>query len=241
MNLHYDVDFHVGSLISEGGAGTVHECKPLEGSLLNDRAQGEPVVVKIMSESVVSMAEGERRAFFQEVSVAWRFKDHVNVAKVYGFCVKPACIIMRRYQYGDLNDFIIAEGILTDYYDYSKSAIVDVMKQVCAAVGYMHATGFAHCDIKPGNILMDLRNYKLQALLTDFGLARVLDAKAIKVEGYEPAETLGASITYASPEVLQRFIMRKHEDEPNSKIWKAGDIYALSMTLCKMLKRTNVW
>jgi serine/threonine protein kinase len=48
-----------------------------------------------------------------------------------------------------------------------------LMKQVSEAVGYAHEQGVIHRDLKPANILLDEDR---KAVVTDFGIAKMLDA-----------------------------------------------------------------
>jgi hypothetical protein len=45
-----------------------------------------------------------------------------------------------------------------------------IFRQVCEALAYVHAKGIRHCDLKPGNILLDARG---RALVADFGQAHL--------------------------------------------------------------------
>jgi serine/threonine protein kinase len=45
-----------------------------------------------------------------------------------------------------------------------------LFKQITAALAYVHAKGIRHCDLKPGNILLDARG---RALIGDFGQAHL--------------------------------------------------------------------
>jgi len=52
---------------------------------------------------------------------------------------------------------------------------VEVMRQLCAGVAHIHARGYVHGDLKPGNVMMWAG---LSPQITDFGLARVAGAAA---------------------------------------------------------------
>ncbi len=52
------------------------------------------------------------------------------------------------------------------------STVRAVMLQLADALGYAHARGLVHRDIKPSNVLVDAGGH---CLLTDFGLARMLE------------------------------------------------------------------
>jgi hypothetical protein len=45
-----------------------------------------------------------------------------------------------------------------------------LFRQVTAALAYVHAKGIRHCDLKPGNVLLDVRG---RALVADFGQAHL--------------------------------------------------------------------
>ncbi len=53
----------------------------------------------------------------------------------------------------------------------SYAAVARMLKEVARALDYAHAKGVVHRDVKPDNILMELRSGR--ALVSDFGIARV--------------------------------------------------------------------
>ena len=84
------------------------------------------------------------------------------------------------YEYGvlDGSPYLVMEyipgGILKDRIagpvEYQQ-AIAWVLP-IADALGYAHAHGIVHRDVKPGNILINQDN---QPILTDFGIAKILE------------------------------------------------------------------
>lgn len=112
----------------------------------------------------------------------------------------------------------------------SLQEILRIIRDVAAALDYAHAHGIIHRDVKPANIMLR-REERLAALtgavpftavLTDFGVARMLEG--VQITG------TGAAIgtpDYMSPEQAQ--------GEP---ALPASDVYALGIVLYEMLTGT---
>jgi serine/threonine-protein kinase len=56
------------------------------------------------------------------------------------------------------------------------AARLAVFRQVCAGLGGAHAAGVVHRDLKPQNVLVEVRDGVTVARVTDFGVAKVIDA-----------------------------------------------------------------
>jgi len=92
--------------------------------------------------------------------------------------------------------------------------ILNVIRSICSALHYAHQVGMVHCDIKPGNIMIDQHG---KVLLSDFGIARMSDAATATMVG------LGTP-AYMAPEQA-----RGLDPSPQT------DIYALGIVLYEML------
>src|SRR5262249_55097542 len=73
-------------------------------------------------------------------------------------------------------------------------AQIDLIIQMLQALAYLHRQRILHCDLKPGNVLVN--NGEVKVL--DFGLALVAQKKEQKIE-----ERVVGTIAYMSPELLQ--------------------------------------
>lgn len=115
------------------------------------------------------------------------------------------------------------------------------MKALASAFDYMHQNDYAHCDIKLDNVLLDAnpQTKLLMPQVTDFGIARVLDAKELLVKAFELSTLKGLSISYAAPETFARF--RSKQQEMRAVVWTRGDVYSYAMVLKEMLCRAPVW
>jgi serine/threonine-protein kinase len=93
-------------------------------------------------------------------------------------------------------------------------AVARILAQVARAVADAHAARVVHCDVKPGNILLE-RGDAERAYLIDFGMGRDLDAMPASRQ-----VTLEGTVLYMPPEKLAG----RTADE------SLCDIYALGAT-----------
>lgn len=94
--------------------------------------------------------------------------------------------------------------------------IICVTAQVAAALDHAHAQNIVHCDLKPGNILLDGRG---NAYLGDFGIAQPAAGKEALPEG---------TYAYMAPEVAG-----------GVQATPASDVYALGVVVFEMLAGTR--
>jgi serine/threonine protein kinase len=98
--------------------------------------------------------------------------------------------------------------------------VVRLMANAADALGFAHGRDILHRDVKPGNLLLDVRGH---VWLTDFGLARQVS----------PDVTLGDRVgtpRYMASELLA-------DDDHRTRVGPEADVYALGATLYELLAR----
>ncbi len=96
---------------------------------------------------------------------------------------------------------------------------VELITKVARTIHYAHEHGILHRDIKPGNILLDLKG---EPHLTDFGLARLVESESTVTR---TLEVLGTP-SYMAPEQAAG---------NNTNLTKATDVYGLGAVLYQLL------
>ena len=114
---------------------------------------------------------------------------HPNIVPIYAVtCNGPLpYIVMPLVGGGSLQQRIEREGPL------SIGEILSIGLQIAEALIAAHQQGIIHRDIKPGNILIDEGGHRV--MLSDFGLARVLDDASMTASGM-----VSGTPNYMSPE-----------------------------------------
>ncbi len=152
------------------------------------------------------------RRFKQEAHVIAKL-EHRNIVPVYDFGEQDGTtyLVMRYLQAGTVKD-ILAYGPLP------LPDAARLVADVAAGLDYAHVQGkgIIHRDVKPSNILVDKQGH---AYLTDFGLAKVLEA-SIELTG---SGTLLGTPTYMAP-----------EQTLGKPVTPQTDVYALGVVLYEM-------
>jgi len=194
------------SEISRGALTTVYKARHLNLDRL--------VLLKVLNKQWL----GERdllNRFRREARISARLQ-HKNIVNVYDFKVSEELVyISLEYVEGQsLLDYIKANKPV------SVSIAQSILKDILNALDYAHKNGVTHRDIKPANIMLDA---KLQARLTDFGLAAFADAPAVTEQG----QSMGTP-SYMPPEQIQ-----------GEAAGPQGDLYSLGVTVFETLAGTN--
>lgn len=210
--------FRVVRELGRGGFGVVY--------LADDPALGRQVALKLpRPEALADPALRER--FLREARAAAAL-DHPNVVPVHeAGAVGPVCYIVSAYCPGPtLAAWLRAQGG-----PIPVETAAAVVAALADAVGHAHAQGIFHRDLKPGNVMLTPRpasagdtgsDLPFVPRLTDFGLAKLLDAEADQTS----SGVLLGTPPYMSPEQVEGW---------PDLAGPGPDVYALGVILYEML------
>jgi eukaryotic-like serine/threonine-protein kinase len=148
-------DYLLRELIGAGRTGRVYRA--------TDRKSDRPVAIKYLRKSFQRIPEMVDR-FISEARTVSRFQ-HPGIVPMHGVGQTPArgfFIVMDLVEGSDLSKVIGRQTV----------PIAEAVRwtiEVCEALDHAHERGIIHCDLKPGNLLLDNSG---RVRVTDFGLAR---------------------------------------------------------------------
>ncbi|MBZ0238928.1 MAG: serine/threonine protein kinase, partial [Deltaproteobacteria bacterium] len=173
--------YEVGPLLGRGGMGEVYA--------VHDLDLEEDIALKLLR-TELSSDSAYRKRLRSEVRLARRV-SHPNVCRVHdlGQHGSHVFVTMARVPGRSLRQLqrAIRAG---EAPPLTLEAIVDMVSQLCAALGAAHAAGVLHRDIKPDNVMVD----EGRVVLTDFGVASVAG---------EGDGTVVGTPAYTAPELLR--------------------------------------
>jgi serine/threonine protein kinase len=148
---------------------------------------------------------------FQREARALKKLTHPNIVPFYGLYEAEDIMFLLEYF---VNGPTLKDVLRNHKGFLSLTDTLAYLQPICAALGYAHANGIVHCDVKPGNVMLDASG---QVFLTDFGIVRHAESSNTT---FASAGTPG----YMAPEQIR--------GEPLSP---ATDVYALGVLLYEML------
>jgi eukaryotic-like serine/threonine-protein kinase len=208
---HYEIVEAIGG----GGMGTVYRAY--------DVNLARPVAIKIMHQQFANRAEFQQR-FQQEAQAAARL-NHPSIVAVYHFGRQPDLlyIVMTYVQGLSLGAYLKQLAQRNQVVKLNET--LTLLAQVADALGYAHRQGVVHRDVKPDNIIITRLDRPdrpdeppLRAVMTDFGLAKLLEGGIETQSG-----SFMGTLPYMSPEQ----VMAKPLDG-------RSDIYSLGVILYQL-------
>jgi serine/threonine protein kinase len=210
---------------------------PISQELIN-RSGGRMLVVK----QVAVNRERHLQAFYLELSIMYLLRCSERFVELMGFTISPHfCILTIYYPYGSLDKFLYAgQGRVTS----TRRLILSFAYQISDAVRILFENGFAHCDLKPHNVMIapgekdNIVGFCCR--LGDFGLTQPLDDRHGQVKAFDFSSLRGLTIVYAAPEAILRFkkCIRAASRETH---YPRCDIYSLSIIMQELCNNHLAW
>lgn len=194
--------YQIVAPVGEGGMAAVY--KAYQPSM--ERHVALKVLPRQMAQSEEFIARFKREARL----LAQLQHPHILPVFDYGEAEGFTYIVMPFVQSGTLADLLKARRV-----NYSEMR--RIITQIADALGYAHARGMIHRDVKPSNVLVDERG---NCLLTDFGLARM----AVATSMLTSSGAIMGTPAYMSP-----------EQGTGGVVDGRSDIYSLGIILYEMV------
>ncbi|KAH9490130.1 hypothetical protein Btru_042437 [Bulinus truncatus] len=230
----WDPHQHTSKLMAEKYKGNVIKCQDLDfkqqighGSFgkvyMAYWNEGEVLAIKVLKNSGTELIQND---FAKEILVYSQI-EHINIVHFIGACNElPHLAIVMEYMDMSLKDAI-------QQADFLEEEKITIMRDIANGLEYLHSKGIAHCDLKPGNVLLNNipgaeatdPQMPVIAKLTDFGLSLLKTEPG--ASSSEKVKNVGTP-RYSAPEVLRGVLL-------NVDQMMKADIYSLGLTLLGLL------
>jgi serine/threonine protein kinase len=192
--------YFLRELVGSGGMADVY--------LAWDQLRNAKMAVKVLRRDLGTNSRFFDR-FANEADIL-RKLEHPNIVRLFEYEQDDgiAFIVMQWVEGSNLRQVLTNSHQPLSLADSSR-----VLESVCSALHYAHENKIYHCDIKPANIMLDIKGNTFDTLLADFGVAQLADTSGG-----------GGTPTYMAPEQFT-----------GDPIDARTDVYALGVTLFEVL------
>ncbi len=194
--------FRVDAFVASGGMSVVYRVWDLERNV--------PLAMKVLHMDLADDPSIMKR--FQREARALQNLAHPHIVPFYGLYQSQDLIyLLEHYIDGPSMKYLLRQR-RGEPLPIEETLIF--LKALSTALGYAHNNGVVHCDIKPGNVMIDRVG---NIYLTDFGVARHAESTTT---------TLGTAGTpaYMAPEQIR-----------GDPVTPATDVYALGVVLYQLV------
>ncbi|MGN6275626.1 MAG: serine/threonine-protein kinase [Solirubrobacterales bacterium] len=175
--------YRIEEKIGQGGMGAVYRAFDLQLE--------RPVALKVLTDTAAEDPAARSR-FYKEISLTASL-THLYIVPVYDGGIEEGrfYFTMELIEGSDLGQ-LCATGPM------EPKRSIRLLRQVCAALQFIHEKGYVHRDVKPTNVLVwEPGDEWESAKLADFGIARAL------AEDSNLTKAPPGSLAYMSPEGIE--------------------------------------
>ncbi|XP_071909178.1 uncharacterized protein [Coffea arabica] len=187
-------DFDVSYCIGTGGCGSVYRVQLPSG--------------KVVALKKLHCLDGENpnydKSFRNEAEMLSKIR-HRNIVKLFGFCLHKRCMFLI-YEYMDRGSLFCILRDETEAVELDWIKRVNLIKGIASALSYLHYDcdpPIIHRDVSSNNILL---NSQLEATLSDFGTARILELDSSN------QTVIAGTFGYIAPELAYTMVVTEKSD-----------------------------
>lgn len=182
--------YRVVRQLGQGGMGAVY--------LARDDVSGQEVAIKVLPAELAK--DKDIRERFSQEARALAALDHPNIVPLLTFATRgdDRYLVMKFVPGQSVDDLLIAQKKL------DVETATRIFRAVVTALGYAHAQGVIHRDVKPGNVLLSDEG---RIYLVDFGIAKQEEGARITQTGI-----LMGTPQYMSPEQISGQVIDGRSD-----------------------------
>ena len=176
------------------------------------------VAIKVLHPHLTTDAQFIER--FQREAAAVARLRHPNIVQVHDFGVADdiTYMVMEFIQGQTLKERLTTLRVKGER--ITAGEVLALTHELASALDHAHANGLVHRDVKPANILLrEMPADGLEAILTDFGIAKIL-------EGVQFTET---GLSMGTPDYMSP------EQASGERVTPQTDVYALGVVVFEML------
>lgn len=212
---HYIIREHK----ADGGMGAVYRAR-------DTRHGGREVAIKTILADKATDRDLLSRFRLEALAIAQI--DHPNIVKLIEFVEgdaarnEPSYMVMELLRGDDLGRIIKKCGEL------EITRAVDLMLEVCAAVGTCHRRGYLHRDLKPSNIFVAVYDQIETVKVLDFGVAKAWADASGNTRKY--GELTRKGTVFGTPEYLAPELLKGEEATPKVDQYAIGVVLYTALT-----------
>ncbi|HEX5716237.1 MAG TPA: TonB family protein [Thermoanaerobaculia bacterium] len=203
-----EAKYEILERIGQGGMGAVYKAR--------HRLLDQERAIKVIRTPVELSAEAGER-FLREARVASRLR-HPNLAILHDYAVADdgnAWLVLEW-----IDGFTLREA-LRRHGPPPLSLSLEIARQTCEALAYLHRQRIVHRDVSPGNLMLAREEGRPLVKLIDLGLAKALEGTG---DGLTTGGLFVGKLRYAAPEQFG-----------TDGVDARSDLYSLGVVLYEML------